>query len=136
MIDTAQRLREAGLRVTRRRMAILRTLDTLGGHRTADELATALDNAGEPVPRASLYHALGSLADAGVLMVADAGPGVARYETGADWHHHFVCRRCGAIIDVPCAVGRQPCLEPELPGLVVEEAQVIYRGLCASCASR
>jgi Fe2+ or Zn2+ uptake regulation protein len=135
VIDTAERLREAGLRATRRRMAILRTLDTLGGHRTADQLAEALDSAGSPIPRASLYHALGSLADARVLMVADAGPGVARYEIGARWHHHFVCRRCRAIINVPCAAGRQPCLEPDLPGLALDEVQVIYRGLCPSCST-
>ena len=98
-------------------------------------MAAPLAAAGLPVPRASLYHALGSLAAAGVLMVADAGPGVARYELAAAWHHHLVCRSCGAIVDVPCVRGSRPCLDADIPGAVIDEAQVIFRGTCAACAT-
>ena len=137
MIDSAAaRLRDAGLRVTRQRVAILEALVALGGHRTADEVATSLATAGVPIPRASLYHALGSLSTAGVLMVADAGPGVARYEAASSWHHHLVCRSCGAIVDVPCVRGSRPCLDADIPGATIDEAHVIFRGLCASCAAR
>jgi len=132
--DAAARLRHAGLRVTRQRVSILDALASLGGHRTADEVAAALRGAGAPLPRASLYHALGAMAAAGVLLVADAGPGVARYEVASSWHHHLVCRSCGAVLDVPCVRGRAPCLEADLPGAAVDEAQVIFRGLCPSCA--
>ena len=130
------RLRAAGLRITRQRIAIIGALGDLGGHRTADEVATSLDAAGVRVPRASLYHALGSLAAAGVVMVADAGPGVARYELASTWHHHLVCRSCGDIIDVPCVRGSRPCLEAEIPGATIDEAQVIFRGTCAACVAR
>ena len=108
---------------------------TLGGHPTADDVAVALGATGSPLPRASLYHALGAMADAGVLLVADAGPGTARFELAGDWHHHLVCRACGAIVDVPCATGSRPCLEAALPGAVVDEAQVVFRGLCPACAA-
>lgn len=131
----AGRLRAAGLRVTRQRTAVLEALTGLGGHRTAEEVAACLEAAGVRVPRASLYHALGSLAAAGVLMVADAGPGVARYEVASSWHHHLVCRSCGAVVDVPCLAGARPCLTADLPGATIDEAQVIFRGTCASCAT-
>ncbi len=88
------------------------------------------------MPRATLYHGLNSMSDAGVLLVADAGPGVARFEIASSWHHHLVCRACGGVVDVPCVRGRRPCLDADLPGAVVEEAQVIFRGLCPSCATR
>jgi Fur family ferric uptake transcriptional regulator len=131
----AARLHAAGLRVTRHRIAVLDALAGLGGHRTADEVAGALQDAGAPLPRASLYHALGAMAGAGVVMVADAGPGVARYEVAASWHHHLVCRGCGAVVDVPCVRGRAPCLDADLPGATIDEAQVIFRGLCPACSS-
>jgi Fe2+ or Zn2+ uptake regulation protein len=133
--DAPGRLRAAGLRVTRRRIAVIDALAELGGHQTADEVATSLDAAGIRVPRASLYHALGSLAAAGILMVADAGPGVARYELASAWHHHLVCRSCGDIIDVPCVRGSRPCLDAEIPGATIDEAQVIFRGTCPACVA-
>lgn len=131
----AARLRAAGLRVTRHRIAVLDALAGLGGHRTADEVAGALQAAGAPMPRASLYHALGAMAGAGVVMVADAGPGAARYEVSTSWHHHLVCRGCGAVLDVPCVRGSSPCLDADLPGAAIDEAQVIFRGLCPTCAA-
>ncbi len=134
IVDPAARLRAGGLRVTSARMAVLRAVEALGGHRTADEIRASLATAGAAVPRASLYHVLGALSAAGVLIVADAGPGTTRYEAATTWHHHLVCRGCGAIVDVPCVRGARPCLEPDLPGLAVDEAQVIFRGLCAACA--
>jgi len=129
------RLRAAGLRVTRGRVAVIEALARDGGHRTADEIARSVEAAGTAIPRASLYHALAALARGGVVLVADAGPGTARYEVAGAWHHHLVCRSCGAVVDVPCVRGERPCLEPELPGVVADEAQVIFRGLCPSCAS-
>jgi Fe2+ or Zn2+ uptake regulation protein len=133
--DPAERLRSAGLRATAQRVAIMETLTATGGHRTADEIGAALAGSGLTVPRASLYHALGVLATRGVILVVDAGPGTARYEVAEDWHHHHVCRSCGAITDVPCVRGRRPCLDAELPGAVVDEAQVVFRGICAACAA-
>ncbi len=134
-VDPAARLRGAGLRVTLQRIGILEAMAEIGGHPTADQIRQALADDGRAVPRASLYHALGTLSAAGVLIVADAGPGTARYELANEWHHHLVCRACGSISDVPCAQGSAPCLEPDLDGVRVDEAQVIFRGLCASCAA-
>ncbi len=126
-------LRAAGLRVTRPRLAVHRMLARLGGHRSADEVAAALEGAGASLPRTSVYNALDALRTAGVVTQASTGTGTALYEAATEWHHHFVCRSCQAIIDVPCGVEVKPCMRPELPGAQVDEAEVIYRGVCARC---
>jgi len=133
----AARLREAGLRVTRPRVAVYRLLREAGGHHAADSIHAQLAKAGVALPRASVFNVLHDLEDAGLLLRADAGPGRALYEASDSWHHHFVCRGCGAIVDVPCAVGAKPCLEPELRarGYAIDEAQVIFRGWCPDCAA-
>lgn len=131
-----RRLADAGLRATRPRLAVLGALERLGGHRGADEVVAALRDAGEAVSRASVFNALRDLAAAGLVMVADTGPGPARYEVARDWHHHFVCTRCGAVTDVPCVAGAKPCLEAGVPGARIDEAQVIFRGVCAACGGR
>lgn len=129
------RLREAGLRVTSPRTAVYKLLKSLGGHHSADELAQRLAAGGTGMSRASVFNVLNDLSSAGLIMQSDAGPGRAFYEASDEWHHHFVCRACGEIFDVPCATGRKPCLTPKLPGagFSVDEAQVIFRGYCPSC---
>ncbi len=131
----AERLRQAGRRITRPRLAVYRALKELGGHRSADEVADHLDARGQHLPRTSVYNALDVLGGAGLVSTADVGPGRALYEAAGSWHHHFVCRRCEAIIDVPCVRGSKPCLEPHLGGAVIDEAQVIFRGLCVRCVA-
>lgn len=132
--DTPARLRAAGLRATRPRLLVYQVLHELGGHRSADEIATLLSDRGESLPRASVYNVLADLAGAGLLMCADVGPGRALYEVSEVWHHHFVCRVCSVVLDVPCLTGRKPCLDPpaSLPG-TVDEAQVLFRGVCNRC---
>lgn len=130
----AEWLRRAGLRVTRPRLLVLEVLERAGAHRSVDELVAALRQRGTPLPRATVYNVVNALVAHGLIMAADTGPGRALFEAGRTWHHHFVCRECGAIIDVPCVRGEKPCLEPDLPGVEVDEAQVIWRGRCPQCA--
>jgi Fe2+ or Zn2+ uptake regulation protein len=129
-------LRAAGLRVTRPRLAVHRALARLGGHRTAEEVMAALVEGGEALPRTSVYNALDALRAAGLVMQAGTGAGAALFEVASRWHHHFVCRKCGDVADVPCAIGAKPCLQPELADVDVDEAEVIYRGLCARCREK
>jgi len=84
----------------------------------------------------TVYNAVSALRSAGLVMAADAGPGRALYEAGEAWHHHFVCRRCGQVVDVACIVGRRSCLDAALDGVEVDEAQVIFRGLCTLCGGK
>ncbi len=127
------RLRAVGLRVTRPRVLVLDTLRRQGGHRSADEVVEALRRRGTPVTRGTVYKVLADVVAAGLVMVADHGPGRAVYEIADLWHHHFVCRRCGTIIDVPCMEGDKPCLRPDVTVGEIDEAQVIFRGICDAC---
>ena len=129
----ASRLQEAGHRVTRPRLAVVDALRELGGHRTADEVHAHLIRQDTALPRTSVYNSLVLLADLGVLMRADIGPGAVVYEVADTWHHHFVCRTCGSVLDVPCALGTSPCLSPGEDVGEVDEAQVIFRGICRDC---
>lgn len=129
----AAELRRAGFRLTRPRVTVYRALRELGGHRSADEVLAFLRRR---VSRMSVYNALASLETAGVILKADAGPGRALFEASSVWHHHFLCRRCGGIFDVPCFKARKPCLELSAAVGRADEAQVIFRGTCRACLKR
>lgn len=131
---TESRLRAAGVRVTRPRLAVLDALEGLGGHRGVDEISAELGRRGQAVPVTTIYNVVGALARAGVLMAADAGPGRALFEVANGRHHHFVCRSCGTVVDVPCSAHDAPCVTAPLPGADVEQASIIFWGRCASCA--
>lgn len=131
--ELARRLQAAGLRATRPRLLVLRLLSQRRGHCSADELLAELRNRGAALPRASVYGVIAALLARGLLMLADAGPGRALYELSERWHHHFVCRLCGAVQDVTCVVGERPCLNPDHVDGEVDEAQVIFRGTCRLC---
>jgi Fur family ferric uptake transcriptional regulator len=131
---SAARLRAAGMRVTSARLAILDALRD-GEHLAADEVTGAVRDRVGHVTLQAVYDALGAFTAAGLVRKIDLGTGSARYETRVgDNHHHLVCRRCGAVADVDCAVGAAPCLEPaDGLGFVIDEAQVTFWGLCARC---
>jgi Fur family ferric uptake transcriptional regulator len=134
-VTTPDRLRAVGLRATRPRVAVLDALAGDGVHRSVEELLAAFAARQVRLARASVYNVLDDLVATGLVMLADVGPGRALYEVADDWHHHFVCRHCRQVTDVPCAAGSRPCLEASVPGAEVDEAQVIFRGLCADCRS-
>ena len=127
------RLRQAGLRATRPRLAVHRALDSLGGHRSADEIYERVLANGDTLSRASVYNSLAALADAGLVLHADAGPGRALFETTTVWHHHAVCRICGQVSDVACVTGSKPCLATGDDWGQIDEAQIIFRGVCSAC---
>jgi Fur family ferric uptake transcriptional regulator len=128
------RLRESGLRATRQRTLVYGLMRRVGGHHSVDDLVGMLVESGEPLSRMTVYNVVSDLTGAGLLMQADVGPGRALYEASETWHHHFVCRSCGTVIDVPCATGTKPCLDvPSDLDVSIDEAQVIYRGLCSVC---
>ena len=135
-VDTSEAIRATGLRATRPRVLVHGLLREAGGHRTADEVAGLVADSGHQLPRASIYNVLDDLSRVDLIMRADRGPGTAIYEVADTWHHHFVCRECEEVTDVPCAIGSKPCLDADLPGAVIDEAQIIFRGVCASCAAR
>ena len=134
--DPTTALREASLRVTRPRLAVL---DAVREHPHADtETVIRLARAElGTVSHQAVYDVLRVLTEAGLLRRIQPAGSSARYESRVgDNHHHVVCRSCGAIADVACAVGHAPCLTAsEDHGFVVEEAEVVYWGTCPACAA-
>ena len=134
--DFAAMLREASLRVTKPRLAVLTAVhehphadtDTVIGHVRADLGA---------VSHQAVYDVLRALTDAGIVRRIQPAGATARYESRTgDNHYHVVCRSCGTIADVDCAVGHAPCLTAsDDHGFSLDEAEVVYWGTCPDCAT-
>ena len=129
-------LRESALRVTRPRLAVLATVHDHPHADTDSIIGLVRQDLGE-VSHQAVYDVLRVLTAAGLLRRFQPSGSVARYEARIeDNHHHLVCRSCGAIADVECAVGHAPCLSaPDDAGYEIDEAEVIYWGRCADCAA-
>jgi len=128
-------LRSRGLRVTRPRLAVLEVLTTSPGHLDVDEIAEKVRQRLDSVSTQAVYDVLRALTEAGLVRRIEPAGSPARFEMRVgDNHHHVVCRHCGAIADVDCAVGERPCLDPsEGHGFVIDEAEVTYWGTCPEC---
>jgi Fur family ferric uptake transcriptional regulator len=133
--EFAEQLRISDLRVTRPRVAVL---DAVHAHPHADtDTIFGAVRAGLPeVSRQAVYDVLAALTEAGLVRRIQPSGSVARYESRvSDNHHHVVCRSCGTIADVDCAVGDAPCLTAGTDhGFVLDEAEVTYWGLCPDCS--
>jgi Fe2+ or Zn2+ uptake regulation protein len=130
-------LRSHGLRVTRPRLAVLDVL-TEGGHLEVEEIARRARARLDSVSTQAVYDVLGALSRAGLARRLEPAGSPARFEARVgDNHHHIVCRGCGEIADVDCAVGERPCLTPSTGhGFELDEAEVTFWGLCPSCQAR
>ena len=129
-------VRGAGLRVTRPRVAALAAVHAHPHADTDSIIRVVRQNLGE-VSHQAVYDVLRALTAAGLLRRIQPSGSVARYESRVgDNHHHVVCRSCGAIADVDCAVGTAPCLEASGDhGFTIDEAEVVYWGRCPDCAA-
>lgn len=147
MENLAAQLRSRGLRNTPQRRAVLMALSR-APHSTAAELASAVEQAArleagaqavaavDGLSRQGLYNVLADLTGAGLVQCIEPAGSPARYEVRVgDNHHHLVCRRCGRISDVACAVGAAPCLAPaEYDDFTVDRAEIIWWGTCKDCS--
>jgi len=133
----AEALRDAGLRVTGPRLAVLKALQD-HPHADTDTLAEAARAELGAVSTQAVYDVLRALTETGLARRIEPAGSPARFEVRVgDNHHHVVCRVCGAIADVDCAVGERPCLTAsEAHGFVIDEAEVTYWGLCPDCSLR
>lgn len=132
--DPAELLRRHGLRVTAPRLAVLDAVAS-SPHADAEAVLHAARRTLPTVSVQAVYDVLHALTDAGIVRRIEPAGHPARYERRVgDNHHHVVCRSCGAVDDVDCAVGEAPCLTPSsTSGFLVESAEVTYWGLCPSC---
>ncbi|MFE5409092.1 Fur family transcriptional regulator [Microbacterium sp. NPDC056569] len=135
-VDTAARLRAAGLRVTDSRRAVVEAL-VERPHASAEELFGVVAQTLPATSLQSVYNALGDFVDAGLARrIEPAGrPGLFELRVD-DNHHHLICSQCGAVEDVDCVVGAAPCLTPSDPhGYTVQVAEVTFWGICPACAT-
>ena len=132
----ADELRGAGLRVTAARVALLEIVRA-GDHLGVDAIASGVRDRIGHISLQAVYDALHALTAAGLLRRIEPAGGQPRFERRVgDNHHHSVCRSCGAVADVDCAVGEAPCLTAsDDHGFLIDEAEVIYWGLCSDCST-
>ncbi|NJP49641.1 transcriptional repressor [Streptomyces sp. SBST2-5] len=135
-LTTAEELRGAGLRVTAARVALLDAVRE-GDHLGVEALATQVRGRIGHVSLQAVYEGLNALTDAGLIRRIEPAGSPARYEGRVgDNHHHLVCRSCGRVADVDCAVGSAPCLTASQDhGFTVDEAEVVFWGLCPGCST-
>ncbi len=134
--DRAVLLRRHGLQVTPQRLAILRAV-SVRPHSTADDIDKVVRAEIGAISRQAVYDALGTLTEKGIIRRIQPAGSPARYEDRVgDNHHHLICRTCGRMLDVDCAVGEAPCLAPpDASGYEVDEAEVIFWGRCPECVA-
>jgi len=135
-VDQADLLRQHGIQVTAQRLAVLRAV---GGepHITADGVADAVRAEIGAISLQSVYDALSLLAAEGLIRRIQPAGSPARFEDRVgDNHHHLICRICGRLVDVDCAVGSAPCLTAaDDMGYEIDQAEVAYWGRCPDCAA-
>lgn len=133
-LEIQQMLRAVGMRVTRPRVAVLTAVHE-HPHADTDSIIDAVREVLPEVSHQAVYDSLHALTRAGLVRRIQPAGSVARYESRVgDNHHHVVCRSCGVIADVDCAVGEAPCLEAsDDRGFSIDEAEVVYWGLCPDC---
>ena len=135
--DPADILRQRGIQVTAQRLAVLRAV-AAQPHCTADALADAVRAEIGAISLQSVYDALAVLTDEGLVRRIQPAGSPARFEDRVhDNHHHLICRSCGRMVDVDCAVGEAPCLNAlDSQGYEIDEAEVVYWGRCPECVAR
>jgi Fe2+ or Zn2+ uptake regulation protein len=133
----AEELRGAGLRVTAARAALLVTVRE-GDHLGVEAIAAGVRDRVGHISLQAVYDALDALAAVGLIRRIEPAGSPARFEGRiGDNHHHVVCRSCGTVTDVDCAVGEAPCLTAsDDHGYAIDEAEVVYWGLCPDCTAR
>jgi Fur family ferric uptake transcriptional regulator len=132
--DNAALLRRNHIQVTAQRLAVLKAVSDRP-HSTADDIDMVVRAEIGTISPQSVYNAVGTLTDKGLVRRVQPAGSPARFEDRVgDNHHHLICRTCGRMVDVDCAIGHSPCLTAaDDAGYVIDEAEVIYWGTCPEC---
>jgi Fur family transcriptional regulator, stress-responsive regulator len=135
--EPADLLRQRGIQVTAQRLAVLRAVSR-HPHISADEVAEVVRAEIGAISLQSVYDALGLLAAEGLIRRIEPAGAPAHFEDRVgDNHHHLICRGCGRVVDVDCAVGAAPCLTAaDAQGYQIDEAEVVYWGRCPDCLAQ
>jgi Fe2+ or Zn2+ uptake regulation protein len=133
-VDSADLLRERGLRVTAQRLAVLRAVSA-EPHVTADAVAETVRAEIGSISLQAVYDVLSAFVDVDMVRRIQPAGSPARFEARVgDNHHHVICRICGRMADVDCAVGSAPCVTAaDGKGYEIDEAEIVYWGRCPEC---
>ena len=132
--ELTNRFRELGLRVTPQRQAIFRALHENREHPSAESVYEQVAVEMPTISLRTVYQTLGDLAEMGEILQLDLGTGAARFDSNIDPHHHMVCSRCGMVRDVFVDHPEIRPSSPDSDGFRVTGTEIVFRGLCASCA--
>lgn len=134
MSEAADLLRRNGIAVTAQRLAVLKAVAGRP-HGTVDAIAEDVRASIGTISQQAVYDALGMLVKKGLIRrIQPAGSPTLYEDRTGDNHHHLICRSCGKTADIDCATGAAPCLSPaETSGFRIDEAEVIYWGMCPDC---
>ncbi|MBX2883162.1 MAG: transcriptional repressor [Granulosicoccus sp.] len=129
----SEALKAAGLQVTAQRLAVYRAIHA-SPHALADDICQSVRSELGVISRQAVYDALNAMVEHGIIRRIQPAGSAARYEHRVDNHHHLICRECGDLTDIDCAVGEAPCLEAkDGHGYKIDEAEVTYWGVCPAC---
>ncbi len=133
--DHREALKDAGLRATAQRLAILDVLRGTSEHLSVDQVTERVRSRLGTISQQAVYDVLAALSAAGLARRIEPAGRPALFEGRvSDNHHHVVCRGCGSVADIDCVVGAAPCLDPsETHGFVLDEAEITFWGLCPEC---
>lgn len=135
-VDAAQALRAAGLQVTAQRLAVYKVVEA-SPHTIADDIWRAVKQELGAISRQTVYDALNTMSEHGIIRRIQPAGSAARYEHRVDNHHHLACRECTRVIDIECAIGAAPCLTAAHDyGFIIDEAEVTYWGVCPECQKK
>lgn len=126
-------LTERGIRISIQRLKILEYLAATKDHPSADTIYKNLKSSVPSLSKATVYNTLGFLCSKGIVREIPLHTGEAHYDLPHDVHHHFYCKVCGRIFDVPeaqCSVKLE-----NLNGFKVTDVEVVLRGVCEACAA-
>lgn len=132
--DPAELLRQRGIQITAQRLAVLRAVSA-HPHITADAVAETVREDIGAISLQSVYDALTLLVTEGLIRRIQPAGSAARFEDRVgDNHHHLICRVCGRVVDIECAIGSAPCLKAfDDKGYEIDEAEVVHWGRCPGC---
>lgn len=133
--DPVELLKDSGLRITPQRIAILEFMNANRTHATADEIYLALKQNFPSLSVATVYNTLRAFCEAAIIKELRFGDQASRFDLNTSLHHHLICERCGAMVDVylpEVAVSEVAKEHGYLPG----SYHIEIRGLCPSCQGK
>jgi len=127
-------LKENSIKITPQRLEILKHLDENRTHPTVDEIYSELKEKNPSLSKTTVYNSLDTLQNHNIIQSITISPSELRYDFKKSMHHHFLCKRCGDIIDIELEC---PNIKKTIDqGHKVEEVHGYFKGICKKCIEK